>query len=248
MKIESLVESISRISEEEQKIKEHFGEDSRIFFFEIESEIASLKTALLSEQHRREAVKAGSNDAYKAFCSALKNASNDRLRYGWKDGENRLCACNGFIAVRLTNANFSVPMSDKPAINLDTLFDSAHNVARIVDTSTPSVADLKTYQKMIIAEYKAKYSAREIKNLPNGIPHFYSFENGPIVNTEYLISVLEMIPDAVFQWSSNRLASIYARGEAGEALVMPCAIRDEITVNRIERDSAALRSGTYFAA
>lgn len=249
MKIEKLIESVNRISDEEQKIREHFDENCHIFFFDIETEIITLKNVLMNEQRRQEAVKSGSNDIYKAFCRILKDATKDALQYAWKDSEDRLCACNGFVAIRLKNAKFSLPMAEKPAINLDTLFANKDNASRVHDETTPDVADLKAYQKNIIAEYKAKYSAKGIKAMPDGIPHYYKFESGPAVNTKYLIDVLDIIPNAVFEWSaSHPLAAIYASGEAGEALVMPCKINNEVILDRTTRDSAALRNGNYFAA
>lgn len=247
MKVDNLIESITRISDEEQAIRKNFGEESSIHFFGIEREIAALKTALLAEQHRQEAVKTGSSSAYKAFCRVLKGAANDSLRVAWKDGEDRLCACNGHVAVRLRDAHFTVPMAEKPAINLDTLFGDVVDTDRITEDITPTAADFRAYQKKIVSEYKARYSAKQIKNLPYGIPHYYKFDQGPSVNTQYLIDVLEMIPDAVFKWDTRLYKAIYAAGEAGEALVMPCMLRDS-TLDQAERDSASLRGGTYFAA
>ena len=255
MNITSLLESVNRMDSETAHILDVLGENESYLFRGLFTEIESIRKSLMDEQRRLDASRAGYNAEYKAACRLLKQACRDDLKRAWKNKDGQICACDGFVGIRLTDPKYDLPLADtdKQVIDLDSLISSAVKGISTDAENLPDAAALKTYHKVISAEYKAKCNAKELRYLKdanNGyLPIWYRFEaNGAYVNLEYLLLVLEIIPDAKFYTRESAVSAIYAKGENAEAIVLPVRASEtaESTI-RANEDSAALRAGTYFS-
>lgn len=253
MNITALLESVNRMNDETAHIIEALGENETYLFRGLSAEIESIRKSLMDEQRRLDASRVGYNAEYKAACRLLKQASNDSMKRAWKNEKGQICVCDGFIGIRLTDPKFDLPLSDKKVFDLDKIIDSTAKGITSEEENMPDAAALKTYYKVISAEYKAKCNAKELRYLKdanNGyLPIWYRFDtNGAYVNLEYLLLVLEIIPDAKFYTQKSTVSAIYAKGENAEAIVLPVRASEtaESTI-RADADSAALRAGTYFS-
>lgn len=253
MDITKLIESTSRMNDEVNHILDVLGENERYLFRGLTTELESMRKSLIGEQHRIDASRAGYSSEYKAACRLLKGAVRDDLKNAWKNKDGQICACDGFVGIRLTDPKYDLPLADKQVIDLDSIVDGAAKGITSEEENMPDAAALKTYYKVISAEYKAKCNVKELRYLKdanNGyLPIWYRFEsNGAYVNLEYLLLVLEIIPDAKFYTQKSAVSAIYAKGENAEAIVLPVRASEtaESTI-RANEDSAALRAGTYFS-
>ena len=121
----------------------------------------------------------------------MKQACRDGLKRAWKNKDGQICACDGFVGIRLTDPKYDLPLADKQVIDLDSLVDGAAKGITSEEENMPDAAALKTYYKVIAAEYKAKCNAKELRYLKdanNGyLPIWYRFEsNGAYANLENL--------------------------------------------------------------
>ena len=253
MNVTSLLESVNRMNSETAHILDVLGENESYLFRGLTAEIESIRKSLMEEQRRLDASRAGYNAEYKAACRLLKQACRDDLKRAWKNEKGQICACDGFVGIRLTDPKYDLPLADKQVFDLDSLVDGAAKGITSEEENMPDAAALKTYYKVISAEYKAKCNAKELRYLKdanNGyLPIRYKFEsNGAYVNLEYLLLVMEIIPDAKFYTQKSTVSVIYAKGENTEAIVLPVRASEtaESTI-RANEDSAALRAGTYFS-
>lgn len=253
MNIANLLESTSRMSAimiALDTLKAANAEQDQLFRA-LTAEIKSIRKSLTDEQRRINASKAGYNAEYKAACRLLKQAANNSLKQAWTNEKGQICACDGYVGVRLTEPKYALPMADNRVMDLDTIIDTA--AQRITEEENlPDAADLKTYLKVITAKYKADHSAKElsqIKDRNNGrLPIYYRFEsNGAYVSVELLLLALEIVPDGRTYTSPSTVQAVYIKGENAEAVVLPVRVT-ETTDNaiRADADSAALRAGTYF--
>ena len=253
MNVTSLLESVNRMDSETAHILDVLGENESYLFRGLTAEIESIRKSLMDEQRRLDASRAGYNAEYKAACRLLKQASNDSMKRAWKNEKGQICACDGFVGIRLTDPKFDLPLSDKKVFDLDKIIDSTAKGIASEEENMPDAAALKTYHKVILAEYKAKYNSKRLKYLKdcnNGyLPIYYKFEsNGAYVNLEYLLLIMEIIPDGKFYTQTSAVSALYAKGENAEAIVLPVRASEtaESTI-RADADSAALRAGTYFS-
>ena len=117
----------------------------------------------------------------------------------------------------------------------------------------PDYSALKTYFKTVTAEFKAKHSSKDlsvIKSCHNGLlPIYYRFEtNGAYVFVEYLLTAMEIVPDAKLFTTPFAFSPVYLKGENAEAIVLPVRVyADSEYSSRANADSDALRAGTYFS-
>jgi len=253
MNISSMIESINRIDSETSDAINKLDENTRFLFNKLLAEIESFKKALINEQFRQNASRAGYNTEYKAACRLLKNAARDDLHLAWKNEKGQVCACDGFTGIRLTEPKYALPLLDHQAIDLDALFDKTISGISAEEENMPDYSALKTYFKTVTAEFKAKHSSKTlsaIKSCHNGLlPIYYRFEtNGAYVSVEYLLTAIEIVPDAKLFTTPSAFTPVYLKGENAEAIVLPVRVNaDSEYSSRANADSAALRSGTYFS-
>lgn len=253
MNISSMLESINRIDSETSNSINMLDENTRFLFNKLLAEIESFKKALINEQFRQNASRAGYNTEYKAACRLLKNAARDDLHQAWKNEKGHVCACDGFTGIRLTEPKYALPLLDHQAIDLDALFNKTISEISAEEENMPDYSALKTYFKTVTAEFKAKHSSKAlsiIKSCHHGLlPIYYRFEtNGAYVSVEYLLTAMEIVPDAKSFTTPFVFSPVYLKGENAEAIVLPVRVNaDSEYSSRANADSAALRAGTYFS-
>ena len=254
MNIKTLLESAARIAAESSSLKSELPDD--IWRFRaLDDEIESLRNMLLAEQRRQESVKSGSNSAYRACLKLLKRACRPDLEKAWRNEANQLCACDGYVAIRLNAPKFSVPTHDpgKCVLDIDSLIDGANKAAAVTD-NLPSISDLKTYYNSFVAGFKAAHSPKEctyIKHTHNNkYPCIYLPENGPYLYVEDLLLVLDMLPGAELHFVEGfPLRTAVLKSPEGDALVLPIRPNPESEyVIEADTNSPALRSGKLFCA
>ena len=254
MNIKTLIESAARIAAESSSLKSELPDDFWRFRA-LDNEIESLRNMLLAEQRRQESVKSGSNSAYRACLKLLKRAARPDLEKAWKNEADQLCACDGYVGIRLNAPKFSVPTNEsgRRTLDLDSLIDGAKKTATAVD-NLPSISDLKTYYNSFVAGFKADHSASEskmIKHIHNGkFPCFYRPENGPYLYVEDLLLVLDILPDAELHYAEGfSLRTAVLKSPEGEALVLPIRPNPESEyVMEADTNSPSLRTGKMFCA
>ena len=171
----------------------------------------------LAEQLRMEsAASKGVGNAAKTiqamFKRLRKSDHRPSLHYAWVDAKGRQCMCDGFRAFRLTE---HIPTDERPAdvgdpIDLDTIVP-AITPDTFYALPMPSLAEVKAH---IAIERAAKRS-----------PLWDFGDAAPTVNAEYLRDLLAVLPDAaeiyVKRGGSGIGSPMYAKGERGEALLLP---------------------------
>ena len=254
MNIKTLIESAARIAAESSSLKSELPDDFWRFRA-LDDEIESLRNMLLAEQRRQESVKSGSNSAYRACLKLLKRACCPDLEKAWKNEADQLCACDGYVAIRLNAPKFSVPTSEsgRRTLDLDSLIDGANKAATVID-KLPGISDLKTYYNSFVAGFKADHSASEskmIKQIHNGkFPCFYRPENGPYLYLEDLLLVLDILPDAELHYAEGfQLRTAVLKSPEGEALVLPIRPNPESEfILESDTNSPSLRTGKMYCA
>lgn len=155
-----------------------------------------------------------------------KNDVRTTLHFPWVDDKGRQCVCDGFRAYRLTE---HLPLEDRPAdagepINLALLFDPI-NLADYAPVQLPAAAELKAF---IAAERAGKGRSY--------VPLWDFGDMLPTVNALYLQELMTILPDAaeVFckRGSAGMLSPLYAKGERGEAILLPVRISDKLHAKR----------------
>ena len=247
-----LLESAARIAAETSSLKSELADDSWRFR-SLEFEIESLRNLLLAEQRRQESVKSGSNSAYRACLKLLKRAAKPALEKAWENPEGKICACDGYVAIRLNNPKYTIPMSEKCELDLDSIFIGSEKAVTAQD-NLPSISDLKTYYNAFVAGFKASHSAAAIKNIKNcyngKFPCFYRPENGPYLYVEDLLLVLDILPDAELHYSeSQQLRAAVMKSPEGEALILPIRPNPESEfILESDTNSPSLRTGKMYCA
>lgn len=180
-------------------------------------------TKELEEQVRREyAASTGKASVAKAMREILKVAKTEclsvALHYAWIDNEGRQCVCDGYRWVRLNN---SVPLEERPEdagtpMNLDkTVPDVRHDYSA---TLLPTKAVLKAF----IATEKA-LNGRKYE------PIWYVVDGKIAVNAQYLLTLIEALPDATEIYYNNTYDGwkkpLYIRSASGDAVLLAVDMR-----------------------
>lgn len=185
----------------------------------INNELSNLANDLAEQVRLEYATSRGQGNATRAIVSMLdavkKRDTRRTLHYAWMDANGRQCICDGFRAFRLTEA---LPLEERPddvgdPIDLDKSFPNLNGYATMPLPSTQEV-------KASIALERAKYGRRYSKEAPK----VWDFgEYKPAVNSHYLLDLLTVLPGAtgIYYKPSCLVAPLYAKGERGEALLMP---------------------------
>jgi len=247
-----LIESTNRLTRETEALKTEFPKESWRFR-SLELEIESIRNLLLAEQRRQTAFKSGSGAEFRAFNRLLKRACRDDLKKGWKDEDGRLYACDGYVAVRLNDPQFTPPLAENRVMDFDTIIQSGYDIATTED-NLPDYTDLKTYYSAFVAKVRAEHNSKQIQWIKsshnNKFPCYYHPENGPYLFVEDLLLVMEILPDAKLCFSENYpLRPAYMKGPSGTGIILPIRATDNnVSLIQVDNDSIALRAGTYFAA
>lgn len=196
----------------------------------INHELSNLANDLAAQVRMEYAASRGQGNATKAIVSMMDavkkrdlsmldavNKRNPRrtLHYAWMDANGHQCVCDGYRAFRLTEA---LPLEERPddagdPINLDKAFPNLNDYATM---PLPSAQEVKAYIALKRAEYGRRYSKEA--------PKVWDFgEYKPAANSHYLLDLLTVLPDAteIYYKPSCLVAPLYAKGERGEALLLP---------------------------
>ena len=175
----------------------------------IPAMLASLVKQLREDIVKDEAKKAGRSRQLSAAKRILKSAiktNRASLTYA-PIQNNKQCLCDGYRAVRLTNpisGLSELPENIEYAVDLDSIVKRSGDMNEI---ELPDAAKLSAYIKTYRAEHGKKASK----------PMFDFGEEYQVVNAEYLLDMLLLIPDANAYSVKNKGTSvIYFENEAGD--------------------------------
>lgn len=161
---------------------------------------------------------AGKLDALKAAGRVIKSAAatkKEALQGAWMAGD-RQYMCDGYRAFRLVE-----PLPGLPSIpdglepfDVDKCIDPARDFSQRLEL--PTLAAVKAHIKTETARMKAK----GIKKMTGVV---WDFGEGlPMVNAQYLVDALEILPGCTCRISSHRpeLGGLYLESAAGDGLLM----------------------------
>lgn len=194
---------------------------------------ASTNTALalqefvkeLKEQVRREyAASTGKASVAKAMREITELARREGkaigLQYAWMDNKGRQCVCDGYRAVRLTNP---VPLAERPEgaetlLDLDKVMPNiCHNYSA---TPLPTRAELKAFIATEKAWHGRKYE-----------PIWYIVDGKIAVNAQYLLTLIEALPDATEIYYNNTYDGwkkpLYIQSASGDAVLLAVNIHKQ---------------------
>ena len=175
---------------------------------------------LEADMRLAEAKKSGTKSIVAAANRIIKNAQNMPREMLWgmftnqgKDGLTLYCVCDGYVAVRF---------KDKPLLPE---IDSKHHgqemqLEQIVkkgecakEIALPDIGELKVYIKT--------HKIKKTKTNDAGIePYLLNEEIGLWVNPQYLLNVMECLPDCK-AYATNAISGVYMEAENGDGLVLP---------------------------
>ena len=158
----------------------------------------------------------GTANATKTISALLKAnkksaPTETRFHYAWVDEEGRQCVCDGCRAFRLNEA---LPLEKRPAdagehFEIEKVFPSD-----LKNEYAPfPLPDAKEIKAFIAIERAAKKEKRKM---------VWDFGNGlPAVNANFLLDLLNVLPDAKEIYCKDFVHPMYAKSERGDALLMP---------------------------
>lgn len=182
--------------------------------------VIALKADIAAEECRA----AGKSSPLKAANRIIKNAkkcnSREYTHGSWMSLDGMQCYCDGYHGVRLHNPlpTEKIHTNEMP-IDLGRIVNSAKDNAG-ARLNLPSVAELKAHIKFQKAVKKANRNRDAIT---------YEFgDNLPAVNAEYLLNMLELLPECKARAAKNSplLGTIYFEAEAGDGVLLPVRKRD----------------------
>ena len=176
----------------------------------------------LKEQVRREyAASTGKASVAKAMREITELPRREGkaigLQYAWMDNKGRQCVCDGYRAVRLNNP---VPLEDRPEgaeipLDLDKVMPNIrHDYS---ETPLPTKAELKAFIATEKALHGRKYD-----------PIWYIVDGEIAVNAQYLLTLIEALPDATEIYYNNTYDGwkkpLYIQSVGGDAVLLPVNI------------------------
>lgn len=163
-------------------------------------ELKNLSDALYQEIERKKPTGA----LYKTMQKVIKSApiTIDKLKGAWiKDGKQY--ACNTYVLIA-SNVIFHFPKAE--GIDGEELLrQHRHNIP----LALPTIADLK----ISLADSKKQKNKYHRYDLGDGLP---------LVDTDFLISILDAFPGCECFWDGNMIHALYFTHENGEAVLLPC--------------------------
>lgn len=183
---------------------------------EMNNVLKQLEADMLVEQSK----KSGTKSIVSAANRIIKNAQNAPREILWgmftnqnKDGSTLYCVCDGYVAVRF---------NDKPLLpEIDSKYHGQEmQLEKIVkkgdcakEIDLPDMAELKVYIKT--------HKIKKTKTQDAGIePYLLNEEMGLYVNPQYLLNVMECLPDCK-AYATNAVGGVYMEAENGDGLVLP---------------------------
>lgn len=184
------------------------------------SMLALLIQDLQHDLNQEDARAGGKLDQLKAAQRVIKSAEKCNpgkpAIHGVWVADGLQCFCDGYRGFRLHNP-LTLPAIREglEPISLGALVNSARDNS--VPLELPSVADLK-------AHIKTETARRKGEGIKTKLPVTWDFGEGlPLVNAQYLLDALEVLPDCIARASGRRpdTAGIYFEATAGDGIVMP---------------------------
>ena len=231
MKTERMIErlyAIARLMESddcymfEQNVKKNAHID---IDYSLPIQLANLVLDLQNDLRAEEAKKSGKNKALAAAKRILKNSvkysPKEVTHYAQEYDDGTQCVMDNFHAVKFAAKN-KLPLEPMPESirKSNDLFPIDQSIPRKNNykVELPSVSDLKSHIKISKAENKAvKYSSGR-----TGV--MYDFGEGlPLVKAEYLLDIMECLPEARAYLNGNckDKGAIYFTDGENEGVLMP---------------------------
>lgn len=188
--------------------------------FLVAKDMNGVLNQLESDMRLAEAKKTGTKSIVNAANRIIKNAQNMPREMLWgmftnqnKDGSTSYCVCDGYVAVRF---------KDKPPLpEIDSKYHGQEmQLEQIVkkgdfakEINLPDIAELKVFIKT--------HKIKKTKTTEAGIePYLLNEEIGLWVNPQYLLNVMECLPDCK-AYATNAVSGVYMEAENGDGLVLP---------------------------
>ena len=231
MKTERMIErlyAIAKLMESddcymfEQNVKKNTHID---IDYSLPIQLANLVLDLQNDLRAEEAKKSGKNKALTAAKRILKNSvkysPKEVTHYAQEYDDGTQCVMDNFHAVKFAAKN-KLPLEPMPESvrKSNDLFPIDQSIPRKNNykVELPSVSDLKSHIKISKAENKAvKYSSGR-----TGV--MYDFGEGlPLVKAEYLLDIMECLPEARAYLNGNckDKGAIYFTDGENEGVLMP---------------------------
>lgn len=165
------------------------------------------------------ASKIGKNNVVKLMTKIIKEANNLPRQdlHGTFEINEFQCVCDGFRFLR-TKTYFDIPSAPECNSNIDSLMRIIDNASNFVnELPAPNIVDIKTMVKL------------QKSNCPKNPKFQFDFGEGkPMVNSKYLMEILENIPDARFFWNETTTAPIYIKSNDSDVDMVLMPIRKQI--------------------
>lgn len=171
-----------------------------------------------------------------------KHGCRPSLQYAWIDKQGRQCVCDGYRAFRLTEP---LPLEDRPAeagdpIDLEKV---TPNILR--DHAATPLPDVKEVKAFIAVERAAKGR--------KATPVWDFGEGKPAVDAQYLVDLLNVLPDAREIYYSTApdgmFCPLYAKSERGDAILLPVRMEHKAAQIKAAKQAAqeAAERAKYYA-
>lgn len=183
---------------------------------EMNDTLEQLEADMLIEQSKKSGTKsivAAANRIIKNAQTWKKPALEGVFINQNKDGSTLYCICDGYVAVRF---------KDKPLLpEIDSKYHgqemSLDGIVKKPDCGKeiplPDIAELKVYIKT--------HKIKKTKTTEAGFePYLLNEEIGLWVNPQYLLNVMECLPDCK-AYTTNAISGVYMESENGDGLVLP---------------------------
>ena len=189
-------------------------------------QLANLVLDLQNDLRTEEAKKSGKNKALAAAKRILKHSAKyspkEVTHYAQEYDDGTQCVMDGYHAVKFAAKN-KLPLEPMPESirKCNNLFPIDECIPRNnnYEVELPSISDLKSYIKIKKAENKV------IKSFNSRTAVAYDFGEGlPLVNAEYLLDIMECLPEAKAYLNGDykdKRAIYFTDGE-NEGVLMPC--------------------------
>lgn len=195
--------AINKIVKAEEKIKLEYG------IFPLANLIIDLKADIRAESAKT----SGKANCYKSAMNIIKSAEREPLQGAWMvDGKQYVC--DGYRALRINNA---IDLPALPSIhqppNMQSIFSESQKHSQRLDL--PDIGELKAHIKI----QKANKTDRKQKI------YWDCGANKPLLDAEFLLSILEAFPDCKAFYGSM-VSPVYFTSNDGDAILCPVRRKD----------------------
>lgn len=181
--------------------------------------ITNLAIKIRSDLCDEAASKIGKNNIVNLMRKIIKEANKlprEDMHGSFKINEFQ-CVCDGFRFLR-TKTYFDIPSAPECNGNINSLMRIIDNASNFVnELPIPNIIDIKTMVKL------------QRNNCPKNPKFQFDFGEGkPMVNSKYLMEILENIPDVRFFWNETTTAPIYIKSNDSDVDMVLMPIRKQI--------------------